>query len=112
MVGAGFYKQATPTEFGIGPAQIEFGSKPNRARQPTPEARLDCISASLGPALLRFALGARRSVRTGMFIETSELKSVPKVRRTGIIPVVIGHRFRPLLTELERKRDNGGFAFV
>jgi hypothetical protein len=38
-----------------------------------------------------------------MFIETSGFKSVPKVRRTGIIPVVIGHRFMPLLTELENK---------
>jgi hypothetical protein len=46
MVGAVFYKEATPTEFRIGAAQIGFGSKPNQARQPTPFERQAAIWAS------------------------------------------------------------------
>jgi hypothetical protein len=45
MVGAGFYKEATPTEFRIGATQIGFWSKP-KTRQPTPGERLAGISTS------------------------------------------------------------------
>jgi hypothetical protein len=52
MVGAGFYNEATPTEFGIGAAQIGFGSKPNPSANAVWAS--GCDLGVTGPEWLRF----------------------------------------------------------